>query len=52
VFAALPFAVILLPVITFVVFFWVVLLAEIFDCPPIWGLGMSVLGPLLLLAVP
>jgi hypothetical protein len=50
-FAALPFGVILLLVIAFVIFFWVVPIAEIFDQTPIWGIGMSVLGLLLLLAM-
>lgn len=49
--AALPFGVILLLLIAFVIFFCVVPLAEILGRPATWGLGMSVLGLLLLLAM-
>src|SRR3712207_3493996 len=47
-FAALPFGVILLLLIAFVIFFWVVPLAEILGRPALWGLGTSLLGLLLL----
>src|SRR3712207_764133 len=46
--AALPFAVILLLVLAFIIFFWAVPIAAILGRPPIWGLGMSALGLLLL----
>lgn len=50
-FAALPFAVVLLLVIAFVIFFWVVPLAEMLDRSAIFGLGLGVLGLLLILAM-
>lgn len=45
--AALPFGVILLLLSAFVLFSWIVPLAEILDRPAMWGLGISVLGLLL-----
>ncbi len=48
-FAALPFGVILLLLLAFVVFFWVVPLAEILDRSVLFGLGLSIFGLLLVL---
>ncbi len=48
-FSALPFAVILVLLLAFVVFFWLVPLAELLDRPAPFGLGMSALGLLLVL---
>jgi hypothetical protein len=50
-FASLPFGVVLLLLIAFVIFYWVLPLAEMLDRPALWGLGIGVLGLLLVLAL-